>query len=424
MFRRAVFDGLDQLAQRIASEAQITGLVVAYSGGVDSHVLLVCAEQWCQQHSSTPLRAHHVDHGLQAQSGVWAQHCERICVQLQVPFTLTRVVVETADGSSPEEAARHARYAALRGCLRRGEILLTAHHVDDQAETLLLQLFRGAGVNGLASMPECTEFGTGYHARPLLQFASEDIRRFASEQKLQWIEDPSNQNPDFDRNLLRTQIMPLLQARWPSLASSIARSASHCAEAAEVGRHFARGVLGEQVDSRVLSLRSLDTLTAAEAKVVLRYWIEYHGFRMPPAVTLSQLLRAAVTSGVTADISWGDARIREFQAALYLDRIESFEPGAPFRYEWPSTGTPLTIEETGQVVTANDIPVGYRTGVDSLVVCSRCGGERLQLSGHRIHKSVKKLFQECSIPPWKRNSLPFVYADGELIGIIGIGFTD
>lgn len=415
-----MFDALDQLVQ--GATHPVPGLVVAYSGGVDSHVLLTCAAQWCLQYSSTRLRAHHVDHGLQAQSGTWAQHCERICRQLQVPVTATRVVVDNTDGRSPEEAARHARYAALRGDLRHGEMLLTAHHLDDQAETLLLQLFRGAGVNGLAAMPECTELDAGYHARPLLRLASEDIRRFATELQLQWIDDPSNQSPDFDRNLLRNQIMPLLKERWPSLAFSIARSASHCAEAAQVGRQFARGVLGEQVDSRVLSLQSLESLTTAEAKVVVRYWIEYHGFRMPPAVTLLQLLRAANKNGVTADITWGKARIREFQGALYLDYAEAFEPLAPFHYAWPCTGTPLTIEESGQIITADDIPAGYRTA--ALEVCSRRGGERLRLKGHRIHKSVKKLYQECSIPPWRRHSLPLVYADGKLIGIIGIGFTD
>ena len=165
-----------------------------------------------------------------------------------------------------------------------------AHHADDQAETLLLQLFRGAGVKGLASMPAYTVFGRGHLARPMLQVTADRVRDFAKHRRLQWIDDPSNLNDGFDRNLLRNQVMPLLKARWPSIATSISRSASHCADAMTINRVFTDGVLGERINKRVLPIQTLTGYSITENKTMLRCWIGHHGFSMPSTGQLNHCL--------------------------------------------------------------------------------------------------------------------------------------
>ncbi len=423
-FTAVIFQYLESLGLSANS-----GLVVAYSGGVDSHVLLKCVADWCRSRSSaiTPsLRAHHIDHALQSESRNWASHCQSVCQQLQVELTISRVSVDLHSGHSPEDAARRARYDALRNDLRSDEVLLVAHHADDQAETLLLQLFRGAGVNGLAAMPVEAAFGSGRLLRPMLQISADRIRVYANNHQLSWIEDPSNLDDGFDRNLLRNQVMPILQARWPSIASSISRSASHCAEAVVINRAFARGVLADQIHGRVLSIQTLAPYSTIEKKAVLRSWIERHGFSMPPTSRLNHLLSDLIagSSDSAGELLWGGACIRKYRDCLYLGSADDFDSSKSFYYRWSELQQALTITETGQILTRADIPDAYADVPDGLVVCSRQGGEQIRLAGHRIHKSVKKLFQECATPPWLRGRLPFIYSGDTLIGIVGIGFTD
>lgn len=421
---------LDQALTRLPLD-KASGLVVAYSGGVDSHVLLTCVADWCQSRESPTgetlsLRAHHIDHALQAESSDWAAHCYSVCRQLQIELTTSRVVVDLKSGFSPEDAARRARYDALRADLRNRELLLLAHHADDQAETLLLQLFRGAGVKGLASMPAYTVFGRGHLARPMLQVTADRVRDFAKHRRLQWIDDPSNLNDGFDRNLLRNQVMPLLKARWPSIATSISRSASHCADAMTINRVFTDGVLGEQINKRVMPIQTLTGYSITENKTMLRCWIGHHGFSMPSTGQLNYLLSDLLSAGYDSagELLWGSACIRKYRDSLYLGTCADFHDCKPFCYVWPGSKQSLEIKETGQVLTRQDIPDAFTPGDGGLVVRSRQGGERIRLAGHTIHKSVKKLFQERSIPPWKRDRLPFIYRGDTLIGIIGIGFTD
>jgi len=426
-----VVQGIARSLERLPLKAA-NSLVVAYSGGVDSHVLLTCATDWCRTESNRTLshpvavRAHHVDHGLQSSSVEWSRHCDSVCQELQVELTTSRVSVDLQSGLSPEDAARRARYHALRANLATDEVLLTAHHADDQAETLLLQLFRGAGVNGLAAMPEYAVFGNGHLARPMLHINGDSVSEFATAEGLKWIEDPSNSDECFDRNLLRNQVMPLLKARWPSIARSVSRSASHCAEAATINRIYARDVLGEHIDSKQLPVEMLSPLAMIEMKAVLRCWIEHHSFSMPSAGKLDHVLTDLVAArhGSAGDISWGDTRIRRYGDCLYLGITADFDECKPFCYDWPDPQHSLTIVETGQVLTRQDIPETCVSASGCLVVRSRQGGEQIQLAGHRIHKSVKKLFQECAIAPWLRGRLPFIYCGDTLIGIVGIGFTD
>ena len=193
-----------------------------------------------------------------------------------------------------------------------------------------------------------------------------------------------------------------------------------------INRAYTNGVLGDHIDVRQLSLQLLSTLSAVEKKTILRCWIEHHGFKRPTTVQLAHVLTDIVDArdDSAGDICWGDARMRKHRRSIYLGDRDQLCESKPFRYHWSSLSIPLTIVETGAVLTRDDIPDAYQQVPGGLLIRSRVDGARIQLAGSRTHKSVKKLFQECSIPPWERSRYPFVYADGKLVGIIGIGFSD
>jgi tRNA(Ile)-lysidine synthase len=205
-----------RLADELRALPDVDRLWVAYSGGLDSHVLLhALVSQFAP--AALRLQAVHVDHGLASDAAAWARHCQRVCAALGVPLRRIRVNARPSKGESPEAAAREARYGALRSLLRGRECLLTAHHQDDQAETVLLQLLRGAGVRGLAAMPRLMPFGAGWLARPLLQWPREALCAYARRQHLDWVEDASNHDKGIDRNLLRQEVIPVLRRRWPAV---------------------------------------------------------------------------------------------------------------------------------------------------------------------------------------------------------------
>ena len=208
-FQQAL-ESLSPLAE--IPEATNLRYVVAFSGGVDSHVLLHCAKQL-----RLPVRAVHIHHGLQKVADDWVLHCQSVCQQLDIPLHVVFVDAQKKSGESPEESARKARYQALHEDMKAGECLLTAQHLNDQAETLLLQLFRSASSAGLSSMPVYRQFGVYTHARPLLSFSREDIEHYAAENNLRWIEDPSNKDVSIERNFLRNDILPELKKHWPEV---------------------------------------------------------------------------------------------------------------------------------------------------------------------------------------------------------------
>ena len=400
--------------------------VVGYSGGLDSHVLLLVAAQWATDHPASSLRAVYIDHGLQAASHEWSGHCARICDDLGVSFQSLKVMVDTASGSSPEDAARKARYRALGDSMERDEILLTAHHADDQAETLLLQLMRGAGVRGLASMPECRQLGAGLHFRPFLTVARDTIFECADKAGLRWIEDPSNAENGFDRNLLRNMVVPLLKDRWPSMAISMSRSAAHCAESVVLNNELALADLGCAVNSAVLPLDPLMDLDRLRRKNAIRVWVERHGFQLPSTAQLDRIdsdlvLGSAESAGA---VSFGHAEIRRYGMSLYLASREYFADVRPFCYVWKDTNVPLHIVETGQTLSVTDVDLPWLDQNQALRVSSRVGGERIRLKGHRQSKSVKALLQQNRIPPWQRDRLPFLFIDDCLVGIVGVGFSN
>lgn len=368
------------------------------------------------------LSAIHVDHGLHPASQDWAEHCRRVCSALGVPMVVERVRVASGHDSGLEAAARQARYEALAGCIGPGELLVTAHHQDDQAETLLLQLLRGSGVSGLAAMPEIAPFGQGWHARPLLGFRRTALGDYARRQGLAWIEDTSNLDTRLARNFLRHRVLPMLEERWPAAVECLARSAGHAAEAARLLAEVAADDAARCVTADgAIHVPSLLRLAAQRRRNVLRHWIR-SAQRVPPATNeLTEILARVEEAPRTrhAAVSLARGEMRRYRDCLWFvpagaqrkaHGALAWNPAVPL----PLPGADLLLRAVETVGAGLSCA---RLSGRALEVRFRTGGERLQRAGAGVHQRLKKLLQESGIPPWLRRRVPLVYVDGELAAI-------
>lgn len=394
--------------------------MVAYSGGLDSHVLLHALVR-LRPACGFSLRAVHVHHGLQPAADNWARHCERACADLGVAFITGRVRVDGVAEEGMEAAARRARYACLAKLLEPGEVLLTAHHQDDQAETLLLQLLRGTGVHGLAGMPALVPFAAGFHARPLLAFPRVELERYARAQNLSWIEDPSNRAPEIGRSLIRHRVLPLLRERWPTAGRQLAQAARHAAEAAALLDVLARADLAECAQDGSLRVSALQRLSPARRRNALRCWIRARGFRVPSAKQLELLLTQLESEPRTrhAAIRWRGAELRRYRDFLVL-RADTALPAMAGAVIWDGA-RPLLLPSIGrQLHLAPAQGRGLaraRLNGATFSVRFRQGGEVCRLPGRMHHHTLKKLLQEAGVPPWERERLPLLYVRDELAAI-------
>ncbi len=384
---------------------------VAYSGGVDSHVLLHALAR--QQFLVTAV---HIHHGLQAVADQWVTHCQEQAQQLGVPIEIIKVSAHPVVGQSPEQAARHARYTAIQSLLAPNDLVLTAHNQDDQAETLLLQLFRGAGPKGLAAMPKLTSFGVGELCRPLLSVTRADIESYAQSEKLHWIEDPTNRNTHYDRNFLRNTIMPLLKQRWPTLAQTIARSAEHQADASQLQTDLAEfdsiNVQGSQ--QKTVSVSAILQFPKVRQGNVLRYWIHQQGLPTPSTQQLKILLTDVLHAAPDKNplLSWTGAEVRRFRDDLYaMKPLQPFDSSIVIPWDRLS---PLAIPQIG--VLDPDHP-SLPENREPVIVRFRQGSERCRLPHRQGSHTLKHLLQELDVPPWLRDRIPLIYLGDELVSI-------
>ncbi|MGB5443818.1 MAG: tRNA lysidine(34) synthetase TilS, partial [Gammaproteobacteria bacterium] len=296
---------------------------------------------------------------------------------------------------------------------------------DDQAETLLLQLLRGSGVNGLAAMPRLCELGRGHLLRPLLAFTRRQLHVYAEANGLRWIEDPSNRDPAFDRNFLRAHIFPVLQERWPAASAALSRSAAHCAEAAGLLQQLAgRDLVDIQGGGRDrLSLAGLARLPQQRQRNVLRHWIRQTTATMPSTAVLARICNDILHSRRDAApcVRWGGHELRRYRDDLYLlkqrpeaDSSNVIEWQLPLPLCLPDAGGVLNARpETGRGIRASAAGSGVR-------VSWRRGGERCLPAGRGQHHTLKKLFQERGIPPWERSRIPLIYIDDQLAAVAGL----
>lgn len=396
-----------------------TSFVVAYSGGCDSHALLHAL------HALHPprLRALHIDHGLQVASAAWAAHCLRTCQSLEVACHIERIDVQRTGEESVEAAARRLRYRSLAALIGPDEVLLTAHHQDDQAETVLLQLLRGAGVHGLAAMPAMQPFGGARHARPLLGFARAALRDYARAEQLRWIDDTSNADEHMSRNFVRAQVVPLLRQRWPAAGRTLARAAANNAEAAALLDEVGAADLAHSVtaDGERLTLSALRGLAMPRRRNAVRYWIRQRGFHAPAAHHLDQILALVERPPATgqACIDWPEAEVHLYRDELSI-RARLALPDNGMELAWTPPQS-LEIPKTGWRLRAMpQIGAGLsqaKLAGLALTVRLRRGGETCQLPGHAHRQKLKKLLQEAGVPPWERERLPLIYAGGELAAV-------
>lgn len=379
---------------------------VAYSGGCDSAVLL----QLLARAAPRRLRAVHVHHGLQPAADGWPAHCRRFCRRLGIPLTLCRVEVDRKHPGGLEAAAREARYEALRGLMNPGDCLVTAHHRDDQAETLLLRLMRGTGVTGMAGMAPLAPFGPGQLWRPLLDIPRHALREHALAQGLEWVEDPQNRDPAYARSWLRREVMPRLQQRWPQATESLARFSRHAAEANGLLAELAQADLQAAHRDGGLSIAALQGLSAPRRNNLLRHWLSADGLP-PPADLLERIGRELLAA--RAD---GAPRLRHGQAELrrYRDRLFRLPllppPPKDFELAWTRRRELELPAGCGRLV----LP---RASTRPLTVRFAAGGEELRPAGAKHRRSLKNLFQEAGVPVWVRQRTPLIWQGRELLAV-------
>jgi len=410
----------DTLCAPVRSLPDHSRLWVALSGGLDSVLLLHAAAQ-CYR-GRTPIRAIHVNHQLQANAKETEAFCQRVCEQLGLPLTVRRVSVDhgkAADQvSGIEEAARKARYQVFESELEAGDLLLMAHHADDQAETVLFRLLRGSGVAGLAGMPVSRALGAGQLYRPWLSLERAELAEVARQAGLSWVEDPSNVDQGFDRNYLRHAVLPGLKARWPDLTKRLRHSAGACADSAVLNARLAEYHLAEVADAgQRLSVPRLQGLAPVEQVNLVRWWIRDQGFEAPALADWSQVLEELCGAGPDREpeLRGQGFSLRRFQSRLYL------VPEGPS----PREGSVLVSAQSvhwGNWRIELEPGANPEQGAPPIRVSTRQGGERLRPHPEGPSKTLKNWLQEQAVPPWERARLPLVFAgSGELEELIAVG---
>jgi tRNA(Ile)-lysidine synthase len=414
-------------------------IVVGLSGGVDSVVLLDVLQRLAGPLRFT-LAAIHVNHGLSPNAARWAAFCRELCRRCAIPLRVRKVAVMR--GNSTEAAARTARYAAFR--TERAEFIALAHNRDDQAETLLLQLLRGAGVKGLSAMPVLRIEDPGSRIdvnnaarcpdpqssvlnpaflRPLLDVPRTAIADYARRHELQWIEDESNADTRYDRNFLRHRILPLMAQRWPAYRTTLTRTARHLAQAAELLEALAMQDACAAADGESLNIDALRALGAARAGNVVRYLLAGHGVDMPNAARLDEFLHQLFAARRDARVcaAFGDMDLRQFAGTLHLvrRRVAAVPPVAEWRGQ-----RRLPVWDGATLVMKHVRGHGIRRAAlddEPVTLRLRHGGERLQPDCARPRRSLKNLLQESRLPPWQRERLPLLFCGAALVWVPGIG---
>lgn len=396
-------------------------LVLAFSGGLDSCVLL---HLLVQVNKTLPfqLSAHHIHHGLSPNADLWAGTCENICKQLNVPFTTTKVQVKN-EGLGIEAAARQARYHALlqtEADFIHPDFILSAHHQDDQAETFLLQLARGAGIKGLAGMAAVN----GKLLRPLLDVPRKMLLEYAKQHRLTWVEDESNADSKFDRNFIRHEILPVLAKQYPAIRQTVSRSAQHMAEANDLLEEIAAADVQSCLQDKTINLQQLKKLSTPRIHNALRWWLLQNNCPLPSTAQLQQITQQlfnAKTDAVVKIKVSATHTLQRYRDRAFLSMDNSAAPAINLLWQGEEMlhlpdGTQLLFTKVlGQGFALNRVPN------IKLRIKNREGGERFRPELGRPSRSLKAILQTCEIPPWQRAQLPLIFMDETLVLIPNVG---
>jgi tRNA(Ile)-lysidine synthase len=396
---------------------------LAYSGGLDSQVLLHLAHRAREALSTQKFSALHINHGLSLKADAWATHCAQSCQRLAIPLQVIPINAKAAKGMSREAVAREARYAALSRYLTAQDCLLTAHHQDDQAETVLLQLLRGAGVKGLAAIPLQRPLGPGLLVRPLLKFTRAELQAYAKTHDLTWVEDESNRDTSLDRNFIRHHLMPLLKSRNPKATAQLARAAMHCGQAQGLLDQLAAQDLSACYGSQphTLAISKLMTHASARRHNIVRYWLTELGLPLPDTKALNKITQEVLLCKPDANpkLCWRGVEIRRFRDDLYaMAPLTPLDPCLVIDWHVAKSPTLVLPNQLG-VLKAQPpvVPV-------HLQIRFRQGGERSLFPGEARARRVKGLMQQKCVPPWLRARALYLYHQTELLAILGEGVAD
>jgi len=391
---------------------------VALSGGLDSTVLLHWLAAYARSHRAPPLRAIHIQHGLQPVAQAWPAHCQRVCDDLGIELQV--IEVDVAPGPSLEQAARHARYAAFERVLAADDMLFTGQHRDDQAETLLFRLLRGAGLRGLAAMPRERALGQGRLVRPLLGCSRRQLQHYAQAHALGWVEDPSNADTRFARNYLRREVLPSLRQRWPHAGQNLARAADHLGEALSLLDELAESDLAPVrqnapavwpgLDS--LDLAGLLALSPARQRNALQYWLS-HRTRLPDTRHWAGWADLRDAAGDACPV-WqlSDGQLVRSQGRIWWlsgDWLQTPRQAMA----WENADEPLALPGNGSV---RLVGAGSLTG---LRIGYRQGGEWLDIPG-RGRRDLKRLLNELQVPHFLRMRLPLLFQGERLLAVANL----
>lgn len=399
------------LVQSRLAEQKVARLVVAYSGGADSLALLHVAVM----SKIKPVLALHINHGLHAEADSWQALCEAQCETLSIPVECISVWVKPS--GSLEENARNARYAAFADFLATSDLLLIAHHADDQLETAFFNLLRGSAVPGVLGMPIERPVGAAQLFRPLLGLPRSALRAYCEQYDLSWVEDTSNLDTNYDRGYLRHQIMPVLEQRWPDAAQTLGRAVDRDNELRELLETIAESDLKSCQQRHGLSVQKLLDLSHLRRENLLRAWIVEAGFTLPTKNLLRSVFDDLLTASEDAEplVSWKNFEIRRFSQVVYLLRQDPEKlPDGAVGFD---ASCPLMLS-VGTLQGLSDPGGGLLISSGNLSVKGRVGGEKIQLNGKT--RSLKKVLQEQGVPPWLRDKLPLIYCDDVLVAIPGI----
>lgn len=397
---------------------QHESLIIGFSGGLDSTVLLHLLSQ--HVNLSGKIKAVHINHGLHPDANQWETHCATLCHQYNIPCFIERVLIQ-GEGNL-EERARIARYTILQRFITNKNCLLTAHHQDDQAETVLLNLMRGTGIAGISAMPSSKPFGEGILYRPLLQTPRQTLLNYAIQHHLHWIDDPANMNVHFSRNFIRHEVLPLLQTRWN--ASKMLAHVSELAQEAQSNLNDLAVMDYPAVthDSNALLLTPILHLSESRIKNVIRFWFKQRHLRPLNRITWYRLYHELIHAAPDTKplIPWDQHMIRRYQQTLYLTKKQVMP--SLNTLIWNDFPNPLTIPHLGILHAEKSDQGIHMIPGQHIDIRMRNGGEILYWHGQ--HQSLKKLMQLWQIPPWERSFVPLLYIENRLASVIGYGIAD
>lgn len=410
-----------RLLQILNALPAVNAYVMGFSGGADSTALLH-ALGTIRNQLEVPFSAVHINHGLHGDASQWQTRCEQFCTHYQIPLVSIDINPVNGSGKGLEAEARRLRYEAIASQVTEGAGLLTAHHADDQAETLLLNLMRGSGVDGLAAMPDSRPFGKGLLQRPLLEFQGDALRHYLHENGVEWVEDPSNQLVEHDRNFVRHEIIPLLEQHWPGVSKRLLLTR----RAMSGARHLLEGLADDYLAQNLAHPLVLQITREARAdrdlfKLAVRRWISNAGLPSIPVYRLESLFEQVhgAGDGHQVSVEWDDCALRCYQQRLWL--LPHGDIAACPVQEWPEGASESDLGEIGRLVFSGESPGRLDTG---LTIGNRSSLKEASIVHGGHHKSLKNIFQAAGIPAWLRDCIPLCSHAGEVVAVGDWCFSD